>query len=151
MLQSHLCCCLVISFISKALHIKFMMLPSLAYKGGLHKTTCFRCIIYIRDFNIIYDIWIIIINPLGQPFWIGMGCEHPQAIPYPSSRRDEFPTSSSRFFYLCISCFWGSGVRQNYVVWVLVGCRIKFCIQRALPLKIWGKTQGYMLKIRTKK
>ena len=48
-----------------------------------------------------------------------------------------------------ISCFWGSGVHQKYVVWVLVGCRIKFHIQRALPIKIWVKTQGDMSKIRT--
>ena len=28
-----------------------------------------------------------------------------------------------------ISCFWGSGICQNCVVWVLVGCGIKFHIQ----------------------
>ena len=50
-----------------------------------------------------------------------------------------------------ISCFWDSGVRQNDVVWVLVGCGIKFHIQLALPLEIWVKTQGDMSKIRTKK
>ena len=32
--------------------------------------------------------------------------------------------SSSHF--LGISCFWDGGVRQKYVAWVLVGCRIKF-------------------------
>ena len=58
-------------------------------------------------------------------------------------------TSSSHFSG--ISCFWGSGVRQKYAVWVLVGYGIKFCIQRALPLKIWVKTQGDMSKIRTQK
>ena len=35
-----------------------------------------------------------------------------------------------------ISCFWGNGVRQKYAEWVLVGCRIKFRIQGALPIKI---------------
>ena len=50
-----------------------------------------------------------------------------------------------------IYCFWGSGVCQKYAAWVIVGCRIKFCIQQALPLRIWVKTQGDMLKIRTKK
>ena len=50
-----------------------------------------------------------------------------------------------------ISCFWGSGVRQKYAVWVLVGCGIKFCIQQALPIEIWVKTQGDMSKIRTQK
>ena len=33
----------------------------------------------------------------------------------------------------------------------LVGCGIKFCIQRALPLEIWVKKQTYMSKIRAKK
>ena len=50
-----------------------------------------------------------------------------------------------------ISCFWGSGVHQKYAVWVLVGCGIKFSIQRALLIKIWVKTQGDMSKIRTQK
>ena len=52
----------------------------------------------------------------------------------------------SRYFF-----FWGSGVRQKYAVWVLVGCRIKFYIQRALSIEIWVKTQGDMSKIRIKK
>ena len=50
-----------------------------------------------------------------------------------------------------ISCFWGSGVRQKYAVWVLVGCGIKFRIQWALPIEIWVKTQWDMSKIWTKK
>ena len=50
-----------------------------------------------------------------------------------------------------ISCFWGTRVHQKYVVQVLVGYGIKFCIQRALPLRIWVKTQGDMSKIQTKK
>ena len=49
-----------------------------------------------------------------------------------------------------ISYFWGSDVRQKYVVWVLVGCGIKFCIQRALSIEIWVKTQGDMLKNKQK-
>ena len=53
--------------------------------------------------------------------------------------------------FLGISCFWGSGIRQKYAVWVLVGCRIKFCIQWALLIEIWVKTQGDMSKIQTKK
>ena len=48
-------------------------------------------------------------------------------------------------------CFWGSEVHQKYAVWVLVGCRIKFHIQRALLIEIRVKTQGDMSKIRTKK
>ena len=42
-------------------------------------------------------------------------------------------------FFSGISCFWGSGVRQKYEVWVLVGCGIKFRIQRALPIEIFSK------------
>ena len=41
-----------------------------------------------------------------------------------------------------IFCFWGSGVRQKYAEWVLVGFRIKLCIQRAFPIEIWVKTKG---------
>ena len=44
----------------------------------------------------------------------------------------------------------GSGVRQKYALWVLVGCEIKFCIQWALSLEIWVKIQGDMSKIRAK-
>ena len=54
-------------------------------------------------------------------------------------------------FFSGISYFWGSRVRQKYVVWILVGCKIKFHIQRALSIEIWVKTQRDMLKIRTKK
>ena len=50
-----------------------------------------------------------------------------------------------------ISCFWRSGVSQKYAVWVVVGCGIKFCIQRALPFIIWVKTHRDMSKIRTQK
>ena len=50
-----------------------------------------------------------------------------------------------------ISCFWGSGVRRKYAVWVLVGCGIKFHIQWALPIEIWVKTKGDMSKIWTQK
>ena len=42
-------------------------------------------------------------------------------------------------------------IRQKYAVWVLVGCGIKFRIQRALLIEIWVKTQWDMSKIRTKK
>ena len=54
------------------------------------------------------------------------------------------------FFHVFL-IFGGIGVHQKYAVWVLVGCRIKFCIQRALPLGIRVKTQGDMSKIRTQK
>ena len=51
---------------------------------------------------------------------------------------------NKKYIFSGISCFWGGGVHQKYVVWVLVGCGIKFRIQRALPIKIW-------VKIRTQK
>ena len=50
-----------------------------------------------------------------------------------------------------ISCFWSSGVHKKYVVWVLIGCEIKFHIQPTLPIEICVKTQGDMSKIRTQK
>ena len=50
-----------------------------------------------------------------------------------------------------ISYFWGKGVCQKYAVWVLLGCGIKFCIQRSLLPEIWVKTQRDMSKIWTKK
>ena len=52
--------------------------------------------------------------------------------------------------FSCISCFWGRGVHQKYALWVFVRCRIKFCIQQALPIQIWVKTQRDMSKIRKK-
>ena len=73
----------------------------------------------------------------------------------PLPQKQEIPeknvmmTSSSHFFKYFL--FQGSGVCQKYVVWVLVGCKIKFCIQWALSIKIWAKTQGDMSKIRTQK
>ena len=39
----------------------------------------------------------------------------------------EFNSASNechRHVFLGISCFWGSGVRQKYVEWVLIGCGI---------------------------
>ena len=58
---------------------------------------------------------------------------------------------TSSFCFSGISCFWGSKVRQKYAVWVLVGCKIKFCIERALLIEIWVKIQWDMLKIQTKR
>ena len=53
--------------------------------------------------------------------------------------------------FSCISHFLGIRVRQKYVMWVLVGCRIEFPIQRVLPIEIWVNTQGDMSKIRVEK
>ena len=57
----------------------------------------------------------------------------------------------SSFHFSGMSCFWGSGVCQKYVVWVILGCIIKLCIQWALPLRIWVKTWEDMSKIRKNK
>ena len=95
-----------------------------------------------------------------------VGCEiifHIQRVPtrhtfdghcYP--KKQEIPEKTwwwhhHHIFFPGISCFWGSGVHQKYAVWVLVGFRIKFHIQWALPLEIWVNKQGDMLKIWTKK
>ena len=89
-----------------------------------------------------------------------IGCEikfHIQRVPHcillmnpatPKIRntwKNVMMTSSSCFSG--ISYFWGSGVLQKYVVWVLVGFGIKFRIQLALPPEIWVKTQRDMSKI----
>ena len=42
-------------------------------------------------------------------------------------------------FFLSISCFWGSGVRQKYTVWVLGGRGIKFYIQRVPTLHTFDR------------
>ena len=61
------------------------------------------------------------------------------------------PKTRNTWKNVMMTCFWGSGVRQKYAVWVLVGCGIKFRIQRAPPIESWVKTQWDMSKIRTKK
>ena len=71
----------------------------------------------------------------------------------PTTPRKEIPEKMWWFnhhIFLGISYFWCSGVHQKYAVWVLVGCRIKFCIHWALLLRFWVKTQGDMLEIRNK-
>ena len=71
---------------------------------------------------------------------------------YPKKRntwKNVMMMSSSRFFRYFFGG--GRGSVKKYAVRVLVGCGIKFCIQRALPIEIWVKTQGRMSKIQTKK
>ena len=51
-----------------------------------------------------------------------------------------------------ISCFWGSGVYQKYAEWVLVGCGIKFRIQRVSTLHTFDgprypKNKKYLKKL----
>ena len=67
----------------------------------------------------------------------------------PATPKTRNMMSSSHF--LGISCFWGSGVRQKYAEWVIVGCRIQFRIHQDLSIEIWVKTRWYMSKIQTKK
>ena len=66
-----------------------------------------------------------------------------------NSSKNVMMMSSSHFSG--ISCFGSSRVHQKYAVWVCVWCGIKFCIQWALSIEIWVKTQGDMSIIRTKK
>ena len=111
----------------------------------------------------VFSTYLIV---LWIKFWSGelVGCGiwfHIQRVPtlhtfdgprYPQKKKylkNVMMMSSSRFFRYFFS--WGSGVRQKYAVWVLVGCRIKFRIQWALSIEIWVKTQGDMSKIRTQK
>ena len=75
------------------------------------------------------------------------GPRYPKNKKYLKKRDDDIIIT----FFQVFLVFLGSGVRQKYAVWVLVGCGIKFRIQRALPIEIWVKTQGDMSKIRTKK
>ena len=69
--------------------------------------------------------------------------EYPHSILLtdPLPQKQEIPEKnvmmmSSSHFFRYFLCFLGSGVYQKYGVWVLIGCGIKFHIQRALPLEI---------------
>ena len=53
--------------------------------------------------------------------------------------------------FSCISHFSCSSSHLKYATWVLLWLRIKFFIQRVLPLKIWVKILGDKLKIRVEK
>ena len=44
---------------------------------------------------------------------------------YPKNKKYLKKCDDHHHVFLGISCFWGSRVRQKYVVWVLVGCGIK--------------------------
>ena len=92
-------------------------------------------------------MWNLILHPMSTHtayFW---------QTPLP--QKQEIPEKMwwwhHHHIFSSISCFWGSRVCQNYALWVLVGCGIKFRIQRALLLRIWVKKQGDMSKIRTQK
>ena len=119
--------------------------------GGRKKKTTF-C---VRIFDISPCAFTQILSRRARWMW--------NLIPHPMSTRTAYfwrtPLPQKKKYlkkhhhhiFSGISCFWGIRVRQKYAVRVLVGCGIKFCIQLALPLIIWVKTQGDMSKIRTKK
>ena len=73
----------------------------------------------------------------------------PSTPPKKNTLKNVMMMSSSHFFRYFF--FGGRGVRQKYALWVLVGCIIKFRIQRALSIEIRVITQGDMSKIRTQK
>ena len=121
---------------------------------SLKKTTFF-----VRIFDISHCVFTQIL--IGRDRWMLNLIPHPTSTHTtyfwrtPLPQKQEIPEKKwwwcHHHIFLGLSCFWGSGVRQKYAVWVLVGCGIKFHIQRALPIEIWVKTQGDMSKIRTQK
>ena len=123
--------------------------------GGRRKKTTF-C---VRIFDISPCVFTQI--SIGRARWMRNFIPHPTSTHTacfwwtPLPQKQEIPEKMwwwhHHHVFLGISCFWGSGVRQKYAVWVLVGCGIKFRIQRAVPIEIWVKTQGDMSKIRTQK
>ena len=87
-------------------------------------------------------------------FGCGIYCtsnEYPHCILFKDPTTPKIRNTWEKYAVCGIYYFWGSGVYQKYAVWVLVGCGIKFCIQWALSIEIWVKTQGDMSKIRTQK
>ena len=110
---------------------------------SLKKTTFFVCI-----FDISHCVYTQI--PSGRAHWMQNLILHPMSThnayfwQTPLPQKQEIPEKMwwwhHHHIFSGISCFWGSGVHQKYAVWVLVGCRIKFRIQRALPIEIWVKT-----------
>ena len=123
--------------------------------GGRKKKTSF-C---VRIFNISPCVFTQI--SIGRAHWMRNWIFHPTSTHSayfwrtPLPQKQEIPENAwwwhHHHVFSSISCFWGRRVCKMYVLWVLIGCVIKFYIQRALPLEIWVKTQGYMLKIRTQK
>ena len=121
---------------------------------SLKKTTFF-----VRIFDISHCVFTQI--SIGRARWMRNLIPHPTSTHTayfwrtPLPQKQEIPEKMwwwhHHHVFSGISCFWGSGVHQKYAVWVLVGCGIKFHIQRAIPIKIWVKTQGDMLKIRIQK
>ena len=67
------------------------------------------------------------LNFASKEYPLGILLTDPATPKTINSWKNVMMMSSSHF--LGISCFCGSGVCQKYVVWVVIGCRIKFCIQ----------------------
>ena len=123
---------------------------------SLKKTTFF-----VRIFDISHCVFTQI--SIWRACWMWNLIPHPTSTHTayfwwtPLPQKQEIPEKmwwwqmSHHHFFPGISYFWGRGVLQKYVVWVRVGCGIKFHIQQALLIEIWVKAQGDMSKIRTKK
>ena len=130
------------------------------FGGRKKKTTFCVCI-----FDISPCVFIQIL--IGRARWMWNLILHPTSTHTayfwrtPLPQKQEIPGKKTWWWFISciscdvvfsgISCFWGSRIHPKYAMWVLVGCRIKFRIQRAFLIKIWVKAQGDMLKIRTKK
>ena len=113
-------------------------------------------LLFVRIFNISSCVFIQISS--GRACWMRNWIPHPMSTHVAwfwwnlLQQKQEIPKKMlwwhHHHIFSGISCFWGSGVRQKYAEWVLVGCGIKF---HGIPLEIWVKTQGDMSKILTQK
>ena len=111
----------------------------------------------------IFDISLCVFTQIsiGRARWMRNLIPHPTSTHTayfwwtPLPQKQEIPEKTwwwhHHHIFSGISCFWGSGVRQKYAVWVLVGCGIKFRIQRALLIEIWVKHRKICRKYEHKK
>ena len=121
---------------------------------SLKKTTFF-----VRIFDISHCVFTQI--SIGRARWMRNLIPHPTnthtiyfwstSLPQKQEIHEKIWWWCHHHVFLGVSCFFGSEAHQNYAKWVLIECKIKFRIQRALSIEIWVKTRGDMLKIQTKK
>ena len=107
------------------------------------------------------EIWGLKWASIGRARWMRNLIPHPTSTHTayfwwtPLPQKQEIPEKMwwwhHHHIFSGISCFWGIGVHKKYAKWVLIGWKIKFRIQRALPIEIWLKTWGDISKIQTKK
>ena len=124
---------------------------------SLKKTTFF-----VRIFDISHCVFTQI--SIGRARWMWNLIPHPTSThtayfwQTPLPQKQEIPGKQNVMmmsfiitFFSSIYCFLGRRVRKKYALWVCIGCGIKFCIQWALPLRIWvKKTRRYAKNTNTK-